>query len=93
MPRKRKLFSTQEEKINKFINSVDQINDSSTISDKPWELFDPKEAPSKAINFRINNYEHSLLTHVAKKEKRSIQKQLKFILLKSLQGSLKKTDN
>lgn len=93
MPRKRKLFSSKEEKINKFINSVDKVYEPTIKNSKPWEFFDPKDAPSKAINLRINNYEHALLSYIAKKEKRSIQKHLKHILLKSLHNALRKKDD
>ena len=58
----------------------------STAADpeRPWEAFDPKEAPCTTFNLRLNRYELELLRVVADKQRRSQQQTAKSILIPAL---------
>jgi hypothetical protein len=69
-----------------FISRVD-----SAPSRQPWEGLDPSEKFSpgdgKAINVKFNRYEYELLKHLSQKENRSLHRQIKHILLTTLQAT------
>ena len=66
-----------QEDIEKFAKkSDDAIGDASILN--------PDAAPTIGLNIRFNSYEHHRLRQLAKKEGRSMQKQIKMILRKEL---------
>ena len=81
MPKRRppKAFgnSPSEEDIEQFANqSDDSINETPNL--------DPEAVPTIGMNIRFNSYEHQALKQMAKKEGRSMQKQIKIILKKEI---------
>ena len=66
-----------EEQIERFANqSDDSIGENINL--------DPEAVPSIGMNIRFNSYEHQALKQMAKKEGRSMQKQIKVILKKAI---------
>jgi hypothetical protein len=66
-----------KEDIEKFAKqSDDAIGDASILN--------PDAEPAIGLNIRFNSYEHQRLRQLAKKEGRSMQKQIKMILRKEL---------
>ena len=63
--------------IERFANqSDDSIGEKITL--------DPEAVPTIGMNIRFNSYEHQALKQMAKKEGRSMQKQIKVILRKEI---------
>ena len=82
MPKRRppKVFEKKpsKEEIEKFANqSDDSIGENTTL--------DPEAIPTIGMNIRFNSYEHQELKKMAKKEGRSMQKQIKVILKKEIE--------
>jgi len=66
-----------EEQIERFANqSDDSIGENINL--------DPEAVPTIGMNIRFNSYEHQALKQMAKKEGRSMQKQIKVILKKEI---------
>ncbi len=69
---------------------IEVFGDQADQADQPvppkLQRLDPHEKPLIGINVKFNHYEHALLKRVAREEGRSLQKQIKFTLLKGLQG-------
>ena len=65
------------EQIEAFGNQADQSAEKST-------RLDPDAKPTIGINVKFNEYEHELLKKVAHEEGRSLQKQIKFMLMRGL---------
>lgn len=81
MPKRRppKTFKQipSEEEIERFANqSDDSIGENTNL--------DPEAVPTIGMNIRFNPYEHQALKKLAKKEGRSMQKQIKIILKKEI---------
>lgn len=82
MPKRRppKAFEKpiSEETIERFANqSDDSIGENLNL--------DPEAVPTIGMNIRFNSYEHQALKEMAKKEGRSMQKQIKVILKKEIE--------
>ena len=48
---------------------------------KPWEKLDPKGKATAGINLRLNEYQLTLLRHIAEAEDRSLQQTIKRLLI------------
>ncbi len=51
----------------------------------PWSSMDQKAKPTSGINLRLNEYELTMLRHLAAAEDRSIQRIIKRILVPALE--------
>ena len=83
-----------------FITGVD----SDALPSKPWECYDPnekfipkdlesgKQQKGAAINVKFSQYEYEMLKYVAKKENRSIHRQIKYVLMAGLENGTKEEE-
>ena len=73
MPKRRVPKTVAHKDVEKFANQCDDTVDHQSS-------LDPDADPVIGINVRFNKYEHKQLKMIAKKEGRSMQKQIKMII-------------